>query len=175
MPTTLDWMEIARRLALTVLAGSLVGLNRWERGRAAGLRTTVLVCLAASVAMIQTNVLIGTAGKPPDSFVVMDTMRLPLGILTGIGFIGAGAILRRGSVVMGVTTAATLWFVTVIGLCLAGGQIKVGLAGLGLCLMVLWGFRWVEKRLRRERMGTLWLTIDSKGGAEEEIQSRLGG
>lgn len=117
MPTTLGWNEIALRLTLTVIAGGLIGLNRGEHGRPAGLRTTLLVCLAASVAMIQTNLLIRTLGKTPDSFVVMDVMRLPLGILSGMGFIGAGAIVRRDNMVLGVTTAATLWFVTVIGLC----------------------------------------------------------
>jgi len=54
---------------------------------------------------------------------VMDLMRLPLGILTGVGFIGGGAIFKKGDLVTGVTTAATLWMVTVIGLCLGGGQL----------------------------------------------------
>jgi len=141
MPTTLGWSEIALRLALTVVAGSLIGLNRGEHGRPAGLRTTLLVCLAASVAMIQTNLLLMTVGKTQDSFVVMDIMRLPLGILSGMGFIGAGAIVRRDNIVLGVTTAATLWFVTVIGLCFGGGQIILGLVSLGLGLMVLWGLK----------------------------------
>jgi putative Mg2+ transporter-C (MgtC) family protein len=56
-----------------------------------------------------------------------DLMRLPLGILIGVGFIGGGAILRRDDIVVGVTTAATLWLVTVIGLCLGGGQLALGL------------------------------------------------
>ena len=85
MPTTLGWSEIALRLALTVVAGSLIGLNRGEHGRPAGLRTTLLVCLAASVGMIQTNLLLMTVGKTQDSFVVMDIMRLPsLSSQTGI-------------------------------------------------------------------------------------------
>jgi putative Mg2+ transporter-C (MgtC) family protein len=74
------------------LAGTLIGLNRWERERPAGLRTTILVWLAASLAMIEANVLIGTRGKPADSFAQIDVMRLPLGILSGMGFIGAGVI-----------------------------------------------------------------------------------
>ena len=74
--------------------------------------------------MIQTNLLLATAGKSADSFVVLDLMRLPLGILTGMGFIGGGAILRRDGFVLGVTTAATLWFVTVIGLCFGAGRLS---------------------------------------------------
>src|SRR5262249_23206233 len=123
MPLTLSWHDIALRLALAVVAGMVLGLDRGEHGRPAGLRTTLLVCLAAAVAMIQTNLLMVTRGKAPDSFSVLDLMRLPLGILTGMGFIGGGAILRRENMVLGVTTAATLWFVTVIGLCFGGGQI----------------------------------------------------
>jgi putative Mg2+ transporter-C (MgtC) family protein len=88
----------------------------------------VLVCLAASVAMIQMNLLLPTAGRPSDSFVMNDLMRLPLGILTGMGFIGGGVILRRENIVIGLTTAATLWCVTVIGLCLRGGQLVLGIA-----------------------------------------------
>jgi putative Mg2+ transporter-C (MgtC) family protein len=81
-----------------------------------------LVCLAAAIAMIQTNLLLAVKGRTADSFVMLDLMRLPLGILTGMGFIGGGAILRRESLVLGVTTAATLWFVTVIGLCFGVGR-----------------------------------------------------
>jgi putative Mg2+ transporter-C (MgtC) family protein len=106
-----SWYDIAIRLAFTVFAGACIGINRGEHGQPAGMRTTILVCLAAAVSMIQANLLLATAGRAPDSFITLDLMRLPLGILSGMGFIGAGAILRRGSMVMGVTTAATLWYV----------------------------------------------------------------
>jgi putative Mg2+ transporter-C (MgtC) family protein len=88
MPLTLGWTEIALRLALTVLAGVLLGLNRSERGQVAGLRTNLLVCLSAAVAMIQANLLLPTDGKTPESFSVLDLMRLPLGILTGMALSG---------------------------------------------------------------------------------------
>src|SRR6516164_5251567 len=123
MPLHIEWGDVALRLVLTIIAGALIGYNRTEHGKAAGLRTTLFVCLAASVAMIQMNLLLPMAGKPSDSFITNDLMRLPLGILTGVGFIGGGVILRRGDMVTGVTTAATLWMMTMIGLCLGGGQI----------------------------------------------------
>lgn len=66
------------------------------------------------------------SGKVPGSFAVLDLMRLPLGILTGMGFIGAGAVFRKDGLVSGVTTAAMLWFVTIIGLCFGGGAMWVG-------------------------------------------------
>jgi len=109
----------------------------------------MLVGLAASVAMIQTNILLPIDGKTPSSFAVMDLMRLPLGILTGVGFIGGGAILRYGANIRGVTTAATLWVVTVIGLCMGGGQLILGCAATVLVMTTLWLLKAVDLRLSR--------------------------
>ncbi len=67
MPLALTWQEIAIRLSLSVVAGALLGLDRGEHGRPAGMRTTLLVCLAACIAMIEVNLLLATAGKSPDS------------------------------------------------------------------------------------------------------------
>ncbi len=110
MPLHIGWGDVALRLLLTIIAGVLIGYNRTEHGKAAGLRTTLFVGLAAAVAMIQMNLLLPMSGRPSDSLVTNDLMRLPLGILTGVGFIGGGAILRRDNFISGVTTAATLWY-----------------------------------------------------------------
>jgi putative Mg2+ transporter-C (MgtC) family protein len=144
MTTPLGWTDMALRLALTVLAGILLGYNRSEHGKAAGMGTTLLVCLAASIAMLQVNLLLPMSGRPPDSFVMNDLMRLPLGILTGEGFIGGGAILRGDDMVVGVTTAATLWLATVIALCLGGGRLALSVAATLLGLLTLWVLKWVE-------------------------------
>jgi putative Mg2+ transporter-C (MgtC) family protein len=173
MPLTLTWHEIALRLLLSALAGGLIGLDRGEHGRPAGLRTTLLVCLAAAIAMIQANLLLSVAGKPPDSFVTLDLMRLPLGILTGVGFIGGGAILRRDDIVLGVTTAATLWFVTVVGLCFGGGQISLGLAAFALGMLVLAGLRWFDYHMKLDRHGTLSLTTEHNRPTEDEIRETV--
>jgi putative Mg2+ transporter-C (MgtC) family protein len=151
MSLTLSWGDIALRIALTTLAGAAIGFERGERGHAAGLRTTILVALAACLAMIQANLLMPTAGKAPDSFVVLDLMRLPLGILSGVGFIGAGAIFKRDNLILGVTTAATLWFVTVIGLCFGGGQIGLGVAGSVLGLVIISGLKLIERQMKQHR------------------------
>jgi putative Mg2+ transporter-C (MgtC) family protein len=169
MSITITWTEIALRLFLTMLAGALIGINRGEHGRPAGLRTTLLVCLAASLAMIQTNLLLGTAGRDPDSFVTLDLMRLPLGILSGMGFIGGGVILKRDNLVMGVTTAATLWFVTVLGLCFGGGQIILGLTALAIGMIVLSVLKWLEVWLPRDRQGTLNVARGPDGPTDSEI------
>jgi putative Mg2+ transporter-C (MgtC) family protein len=160
MPLYPDWQDIAIRLLLTLIASGLIGFNRQARGHAAGFRTTILVGLAAAVAMAQTNILLPVSGKTPESFAVMDLMRLPLGILTGVGFIGAGAIFRRADLVTGVTTAATLWMVTVIGLCFGGGQIGLGTGATVLALLTLWGLRSVDRRIPREHRATLTIAGD---------------
>lgn len=173
MPTTLHWSDMAIRLALAVLAGSLVGFNRGESGKVAGLRTTLLVCLAACLAMLQVNALLAQTGKSSGSFVVLDLMRLPLGILSGVGFIGAGAILRKDGLVLGVTTAATLWFVTVIGLCIGGGQITLAMAGLALGVIVLWALKYVEGRLSREKTALLTIEYDRNSACRERLIESL--
>uniref|UniRef100_UPI003785187C MgtC/SapB family protein n=1 Tax=Methylocella sp. TaxID=1978226 RepID=UPI003785187C len=108
MTPAVDWGDVAARLAAAVAIGIALGFNRSESGKAAGMRTTALVTLAAALAMIEANVLIGTTGREPQAFAAIDPMRLPLGVLTGVGFIGAGAILRRDGLIVGVATAATL-------------------------------------------------------------------
>jgi putative Mg2+ transporter-C (MgtC) family protein len=169
MPLTLTWHEIALRLALSIVAGALIGFDRGEHGRPAGLRTTLLVCLAAAIAMLQANLLLTTRGRTADSFVTIDLMRLPLGILTGMGFIGAGAVFRRDGLVLGVTTASTLWFVTVIGLCFGGGQILLGMTGLVLGLVVLTGLRWVDNNMVQDQHAILSLTTDRDKPTQQEI------
>jgi putative Mg2+ transporter-C (MgtC) family protein len=174
MSAPLLWPDVLQRLALTVVAGVVLGYNRSEHGKAAGMRTMLLVCLAASVAMIQVNLLLTMVGRPPDSFVMNDLMRLPLGILTGVGFIGGGAILHRGNLVVGVTTAATIWLGTVIGLCLGGGQIALGSIATLLGLFALWVLKWVEGSLRQERYACLAIELDASGPGEAEIRHQLG-
>jgi putative Mg2+ transporter-C (MgtC) family protein len=161
------------RLFCAFIAGTIIGYNRGEQGKAAGLRTTLLVCLAAAVAMLQLNYLLSLAGRSPDSFVVNDLMRLPLGILTGVGFIGAGAILRRRNIVIGVTTAATLWYVTVIGLCFGGDQIILGWLATALGCIVLWAMKPLENLMVTEHDAKLTLAVDDSGPAEHEIYGRL--
>jgi putative Mg2+ transporter-C (MgtC) family protein len=173
MPTTLEWSDIAIRLLCTVLASGFIGYNRGEHGRPAGLRTTMLVALAACLSMIEANYLLSTSGKSPASFAVMDTMRFPLGVLSGIGFIGAGAIVRRDNFVVGVTTAATIWFVTMIGLCFGGGQIALGVVGSALGILVLTLLKTVEDRMMQDHQGKLALVLDPSGPSENEIRATL--
>jgi putative Mg2+ transporter-C (MgtC) family protein len=173
MPVTLSWEQVAVRIAAALVASFLIGLNRDESSRPAGLRTIMLVTMAATVAMVQANLLMHSVGKSSDSFVVLDLMRLPLGILSGIGFIGAGAIMKRENIVLGVTTAATLWFSTVIGLCFGGGQIGLGAAGTAVALIVLWGLKIFERMMPHRHAATLQLMLDADAPPLSELRRRM--
>ena len=173
MDISISSSDVAIRLGCTVIASLIIGIDREEHGRPAGLRTTMLVCLAASGAMVLANLLADTGGKPWDSYVTMDAMRLPLGILTGVGFIGAGAILHKDNLVLGVTTAATLWFATVMGLCYGAGELGLGTALLAVGGVVLWGLRWVEKHWWHRVEATVCVTVGGDGWKEKEIRDVL--
>ncbi|OWV77971.1 cation transporter [Rhizobium sp. R634] len=155
MPLTPSWWDIGARIMLTLIAGGLIGLDRERGGHAAGFRTTILVALAACLAMIQANLLLSTYGKTFSYFTQMDVLRFPLGVLTGVGFIGGGAILRRGDTMTGVTTAATMWFMTVVGLCFGGGQIVTGTIATAVAFVVLSPMKRLDTWLRCERKATL--------------------
>ena len=160
MQTEITWWDVIVRLMLSFAAGAVLGANRTEYGRVAGLRTTVLVCLTAAVSLVLANLLLQTTGKTPESFVSIDVMRLPLGILTGMGFIGAGAILHKENIVVGVTTAATLWFTTIMGFCFGAGQLALGLGLLFLGVVVLWCLEWIESRLKQNL--ELWIFLTNR-------------
>lgn len=167
------WSDIVLRLIMSIAAGALIGLNRDINGKPAGMRTTILVALAATVAMLQADMLLDTSGKTSASFSVLDLMRLPLGILSGIGFIGAGVILRQGGGVTGVTTAASLWFVTVDGLCIGGGQIGLAMAALVVALLILALLKPLELRLPRWHVADLEVILGPDAPDLEALQKQL--
>ncbi len=175
MDIEITWPEVLMRLIASLAAGALLGFNRGQHGRPAGLRTTSLVCLTAGASLVLANLFMGTTGRSTDSFVTMDVMRLPLGVLTGVGFIGAGAILRKGDLIVGVTTAATLWFATMMGFCFGGGEFGLGSVLLLLGLFVLWGMTWIEAQMKSLRDGTLILRSSSTGPSRDQVAQILRG
>lgn len=125
--------------------------------------------------MVQANILLGVGGKSPDSFASMDVLRFRLGVLTGVGFIGGGAILRRGNLVSGVTTAATLWVMTAIGLAFGGGQYGLGAARTLLTLLTVLVLKWIDVRIPRDHRAELDVACkDGKADDLPEIVKPLG-
>src|SRR2546430_6684421 len=148
---SLSYLDIFLRVLMAFLAGLVVGWERESPGRPAGLRTPILACVAAAVAMIISEVLFAesAAAQPPISW-RPDPARLGAGILTGIGFLGAGTILRHANAVRGITTAASLWFVTVLGLAFGSGQFVLGLLVTALALLTLVVLRLFDKYVRSD-------------------------
>jgi putative Mg2+ transporter-C (MgtC) family protein len=149
-----EW-ELYARLVLAAALGGAVGLERELRDQAAGFRTHMLVslgsCLFALVSAFGVDALF--AGEVPE--VTSDPTRIAAQIVSGIGFLGAGAILRYGTTVRGLTTAASLWVVAAIGMASAFGAYLLSLATAALTLVALFGLRpfrsWMVRGLKKER------------------------
>lgn len=160
MTSDLGFDTVLLRLGLSFAAALLLGWNREELGHPAGLRTLVLICLAACTAMLLANWLLAGSRGSGEGLLRLDLMRLAQGILAGIGFIGAGTILKQDNIVRGVTTAATVWLATVIGLCFGAGAWSLGTAATGLALVTLQGLRPIERVLRRRSYGAVTVVFD---------------
>ena len=137
------WVEIVVNLCAAWAAGSLIGLERSHNGRAAGFRTHAIVALAAAASMILTfepqlvpSALLGRTRLDPG--------RIAQGVMTGVGFLGAGVIFKEGVSVQGLTTAAAIWATSAIGLLMGLGLIWPGALVTAAVLVTLILFRWLE-------------------------------
>ena len=128
-------------------AGTLIGLERSYHGRPAGFRTHTLVSLASALLMLVT-IQQGRwfPGAGPDT-VRVDPTRMAQGVMTGIGFLGAGVIMKEGLSVRGLTTAASIWITAAIGILAGVGLYGAVVLGTGLTLGTLSVFRWIERRM----------------------------
>jgi putative Mg2+ transporter-C (MgtC) family protein len=136
-------LQMAGRLCLAGLLGGLVGLEREVKGQPAGLRTHMIVALGSCLIMlvsIQMGSLSPNRGDPA---------RIAAQVVAGVGFLGAGAIMRSGLSVRGLTTAACLWTVAAIGLAVGGGYWFMALVTTGLTLIALTVFQKVERRFSK--------------------------
>jgi putative Mg2+ transporter-C (MgtC) family protein len=132
--------QIILRLILSVFLSGLIGLERQVHRRTAGLRTHILVCLGSCLIML-TSLYIFDIYKDR---VPLDPARIAAGVITGIGFLGAGAIMREGEAVKGLTTAASLWVVAGIGLAVGCGFRRAAIYTTVLTLAVLLILRYLE-------------------------------
>jgi putative Mg2+ transporter-C (MgtC) family protein len=141
-----DLYEMVARMICALIAGALIGYERSYQGRPAGFRTHALVCMASSLLMLVTvyeTHWVHTAAEA----VRIDPTRMAQGIMTGIGFLGAGVIVKEGLTVRGLTTAASIWITAAIGV-LAGIGFYFPLAcSVILTLGVLSAFRWIEAKM----------------------------
>jgi putative Mg2+ transporter-C (MgtC) family protein len=141
--------ELGLRLLLAVVLGGLVGMERELSNHAAGFRTHILVCLGSATIMLLS--IYGFSAFVDEANVRMDPARLAAQVISGIGFLGAGAIVRDGNVVKGLTTAASVWVVAAIGLCVGAGFFAGAFVATFMSLVSLFVLNKWEKRLPRNR------------------------
>ena len=159
------------KLILATICGGVIGFERKSAGKPAGLRTNMLICVGSALIMVLSinlsqgvNESIQNQGEKEIRF-ISDPARLAAQVVSGIGFLGAGAILQsRGSIVIGLTTAATVWANSAIGLCLGAGYYILGISSTFLVLFILYVVRYVESKTNSKSARPRTLTIIHKKG-----------
>lgn len=152
----LNIISIFIRLILGVILGGVIGMERERHRRPAGFRTHILVCVGSVIAML-TSIYLG-------ELYGSDVARIPAQVISGIGFLGAGTILvTRGYEVTGLTTAASLWACSAMGLAIGAGFYEAGILCCVLIFIIITIFTGFEDRMcKRERNLTLHLTLEDK-------------
>lgn len=170
-----DYLDWLLRLALAAGVGALIGGERESRGHPAGVRTQALVALAAA--------LLSAAGKAGFAGPAVDLSRIASQVITGIGFIGAGVILKNRGSVTGLTTAATLFLSAGLGVAIGAGLIVPALLTTAIALVVIYGLRLVKPLIRHRiprtievdyeqghgTFGPLLRAVQSSGGAIQDL------
>ncbi len=171
--SALDWKEVLIRVGFAMMAGLILGLERESHGRAAGLKTTILACVASCLAMILSEDFYRESFNQAAGMMRPDRARLAAGILTGIGFLGAGAIIRQGNLVRGVTTAAVLWFITILGLAFGSGHILIGVIGTCIAIFALYALPHMEQHVKKDFYATVTVVLGLNGISDESLRKRL--
>ena len=126
---SLSDLELARRLLAAALLGAVLGFEREMRQKSAGLRTNILISVGSALFTLMSIELANPTSADPG--------RIAAQIVTGIGFLGAGAIIRTGGGVHGLTTAATIWVNAAVGVAAGGGELRLAAIATGITLMAL--------------------------------------
>ncbi len=173
---SLSWDESLLRLVLAAVLGGAIGVERELREREAGLRTHLLVSVGSALFTIVSAYGFHSFLASGASVVRADPTRIAAQIVTGIGFLGAGAIIRQGLSVRGLTTAATLWVVAAIGLASGAGYYSAAAITTALVLVSLWPLRVLAFRILhrfRPEDGRLLVELPagaSPGGVVDEVE-----
>ena len=156
-------VDTAIKLAVATVLGGILGLERERKHRAAGLRTHIIVCIASTLAIVISNKL-ATEWLTESSDAVHDRGRIIQGILQGIGFLGAGAIINVGNMQRGLTTAAMIWFVAILGIAIGLGYFGVAVVSTAFALAAVLLFEPIGNWLSGSSEHLLHLKIP--GGAD---------
>jgi putative Mg2+ transporter-C (MgtC) family protein len=150
------------KLLLGTLLGGIIGFERQTHGRPAGFRTQLLVCVACVLLMIISESYYVQTNASSES-IRLDPTRIAAGAMTGVGFLGAGVILKAGASVQGLTTAACIWIVAAIGIAVGAGQYVAAITSFVITFISLWFLRILETRIPRTIYKYVTLVADDAG------------
>lgn len=164
--------DLTLRLVLSLILGGFIGLEREKNNHPAGLRTHILVCVGSTLLMLLS--IYGFAEFADEFNVRMDPARLAAQVIPGIGFLGAGTIIRTGLSIKGLTTAASLWVAAAIGLAVGAGFYYAAFLSTAFVLLSLWILNIVEKKYFEDKR-TYWLKLSTtqKQGTLTQISTYL--
>jgi putative Mg2+ transporter-C (MgtC) family protein len=162
------------RLILAVALGGLVGLEREVRGRQAGFRTNMLVCVGSALVMI---VSIHFSAQPwehsPNININIDPARIAYGVMTGIGFLGAGTIIQTRGSIRGLTTAAGLWCVSAMGLAVGFGLYGISIGAAILILVILWFMDYISNSLPHQHYREITVRVPYRVGCVDDLVKKV--
>jgi putative Mg2+ transporter-C (MgtC) family protein len=169
-------LELSARLIAALLAGGAIGFERQWRKRPAGLRTHLLASLASATFMLVSTHLIPYQHYGPDEpYLRADVTRIAAGVAVGISFLGAGAILRSEGRIKGLTTAASLWLSTALGLAAGAGMYLLTALSTFAALFVLVVIRLWERRLPSRPRRIIKLVLGPDGPERQVLMKQIGG
>jgi putative Mg2+ transporter-C (MgtC) family protein len=157
--------EIIYRLLIGTLIGGIIGYERQIHGRPAGFRTHILVCISSVLLMLVSEYYHYLSALNPE-YLRVDPGRIAAGAMTGVGFIGAGVVLKTGVTIQGLTTAACIWVVSAIGLSIGSGLYLAGILTFFITIVTLSLLRGAERKM--PKLSSRFLTITADENANEE-------
>ena len=156
------------KIALAILLGTLTGLEREYRGRAAGVRTMMLVCLGSTIVMVGSVHISEAFSAGMGNVIRVDPARIAAGIVTGIGFLGAGAIIRYRKATIGLTTASLIWFNASLGILIGLSLYAIAIGVSVVTVVLLIGMNWWERVMNT----TLYRDITVVGAYHKDLYAQ---
>lgn len=170
---SIDYYAVFIRLFMAVILGAIIGFERSYHGRPAGLRTHTLVATSSALLMLVTVFQWDLLSGVPIDTIRVDPTRMGQGIMTGIGFLGAGVILKEKLTIRGLTTATSIWMSSAIGIVVGMGFFTAAISAAFVTLLVLNGFGWLERKLPKYSFSRLMVRCKRNETIEKQELYKL--
>ncbi len=169
----LSHLALVARIGAGALLGGVIGYERDLHGRPIGLRTHMLVAMTAATFMVVSAQFVYSQHYGKEDLVAVDSSRIAASVVTGIGFLAGGSILRTGATIQGITTAAGLWLVTAIGLCAGAGMYVEGVAVTAMGMTALTVLRRFEDKNDDLVRRSISIVLSQEGATITQIEAVL--